>query len=143
MNFLTLIPSRNPALEDVRVRQAIALAIGRAEVAKAGLPVKPSTSLVPSTLPGFDASVGFEEDIGKARQLMAEAGHPGGKGFPTFSVMTSHNDPYVGAVVDTLKQNLGINAVQDVEVPVSRAPSSTRCNRRASSATSRPATPAS
>ena len=117
VNFLTLIPSRNPALEDVRVREAIALAIGRAKVAEAGLLVKPSTSLVPSTLPGFDASVGFQEDIAKARQLMAEAGYPGGRGFPTFSIMTSHDDPYVQAVVDTLQQNLGIKAVQDVEDP--------------------------
>ena len=115
--FLTLIPSRNPTLEDVRVRQAIALAIGRGEVAKAGLRPKPATSLVPSTLPGFDASVGLREDIAKARQLMAEAGYPGGKGFPIFSIMTDNNDPYVQAVVKTLQQNLGIKAVQDVEDP--------------------------
>ena len=117
VNFLTLIPSRNPTLEDLRVREAIALAIGRAEVATAGPVVEPSTSLVPNTLPGFDASVGFDENIAKARQLMAEAGYPGGKGFPTFSIMTGHDDPYVRALVDTLKQNLGINAVQDVEAP--------------------------
>ena len=117
VNFLTLIPSQNPALEDVRVREAIALAIGRAAVAKAGPLEKPSTSLVPSTLPGFDAGVGFREDIVKARRLMAEAGYPGGKGFPTFSIMTSHDDPYVRAVVRTLRQNIGIKAVQDVEDP--------------------------
>jgi oligopeptide transport system substrate-binding protein len=117
VNFLTLIPSRNPTLEDVRVREAIALAIGRAEVAKAGLLVKPSTSLVPSTLPAFDDGVGFREDIAKARRLLAEAGYPGGKGFPTFSIMTNHDDPYVRAVVRTLRQNIGINAVQEVEDP--------------------------
>ena len=31
--------------------------------------------------------------------------------------MTDHDDPYVRAVVDTLRQNLGIKAVQDVEDP--------------------------
>jgi ABC-type oligopeptide transport system substrate-binding subunit len=117
VNFLTLIPSRNPTLQDVRVREAIALAIGRADVAKAGPLVEPSSSLVPSTLPGFDASVGFKEDVAKAKRLMTEAGYPGGKGFPTFSIMTDHNDPYVRAVVQTLKRNLGIKAVQDVEDP--------------------------
>jgi ABC-type transport system substrate-binding protein len=101
----------------VRVREAIALGIGRAQVAEAGRLVKPSTSLVPTTLPGYDPSVGFLEDIARARQLMADAGYPGGKGFPTFSIMTNHDDPYVGAVVDTLQQNLGINAVQDIEDP--------------------------
>ena len=143
VNFLTLIPSQNPALEDVRVREAIALAIGRAKVAKAGLLVQPSTSLVPSTLPGFDASVGFREDIAKARQLMAEAGYRGGAGFPTLSIMTDHHDPYVQAVVDTLRQNLGIKAVQAALDPVSSTPRGTKCNRRTSSATSRPATRAS
>ena len=117
VNFLTLIPSRNPALEDVRVREAIALAIGRADVAKAGPLVQPATSLMPRTLPGFDAGVGFQENIAKARQVMAEAGYPGGKGFPTFSIMTDHDDPYVRAVVDSLQHNLGIKAVQDVEDP--------------------------
>jgi oligopeptide transport system substrate-binding protein len=117
VNFLTLIPSRNPTLEDVRVREAIALAIGRSEVAKAGPLVAPSTSLVPATLPGFDASVGFEPNIARARQLMAEAGYPGGKGFPTFSIMTDHDDPYVNAVADSLQRNLGITAVQDTEDP--------------------------
>jgi ABC-type oligopeptide transport system substrate-binding subunit len=77
VNFLTLIPSRNPTLRDVRVREAIAQAIGRAEVAEAGPLVKPSTSLVPSTLPEFDAGVAFQENIAKARRLMAEAGRQG------------------------------------------------------------------
>jgi ABC-type transport system substrate-binding protein len=115
--FLTLIPSRNPALADVRVRQAIALAIGRAQVARVSSLAEPSTSLVPSTLPGFDASVGFQQNAAEARRLLAEAGYPGGRGFPTFTIMTSHDDPYVRAVVRTLHQNLGIRAVQDVEDP--------------------------
>jgi len=115
VNFLTLIPSRNAILEDVRVREAIAMAIGRAEVAAAGTIAEPSTSLVPTSLPGFDGGVGFREDIAKARQLMADAGYPGGKGFPTFSIMTNHDDPYVRAVVHTLQQNIGIQAVQDIE----------------------------
>jgi oligopeptide transport system substrate-binding protein len=115
VNFLTLIPSRNPALEDVRVRAAIALAIDRAVVAKAGPLVTPASSLLPSTLPGFDAGVGFDEDVGRARQLLAEAGYPGGENFPTLSIMTSHDDPYAQAVVDTLQHNLGITAVQDIE----------------------------
>jgi oligopeptide transport system substrate-binding protein len=115
--FLTLIPSRNPALREVRVRRAIALAIGRAQVAKANPVVEPATSLVPSTLPGFDASAGFQPNIAEARKLMAEAGYRGGRGYPTLSIMTSHDDPFVRALVRTLRQNLGISAVQDIEDP--------------------------
>jgi ABC-type oligopeptide transport system substrate-binding subunit len=117
VGFLTLVPSRNPALRDVRVRRAIALAIDRAAVAKVSSLVEPSTSLVPDTLPGFDDGVGFEENAAKARQLMTAAGYPGGKGFPTLSIMTDHDDPYVRAVARTVHRNLGINVVQDVEDP--------------------------
>jgi ABC-type transport system substrate-binding protein len=117
VNFLTLIPSRNPALRDVRVRRALALGIGRAQVVEAGPGVNPATSLVPSTLPEFDASVGFQQDIGEARKLMTEAGYPAGRGFPTLSIMTDADDPFVRAVVRTLRRNLGITAVQDVEDP--------------------------
>jgi ABC-type oligopeptide transport system substrate-binding subunit len=115
VNFLTLIPSRNPALRDVRVRRAIALGIGRAEVVKASPVTKAATSLVPSTLRGFDASVGFQQDIAEARKLMAEAGYPGGRGFPRFSIMTADDDPSIRALVRTLRRNLGITAVQDIE----------------------------
>jgi ABC-type oligopeptide transport system substrate-binding subunit len=115
VNFLTLIPSRNRTLADVRVRQAIALAIRRADVARVSAAVEPSTSLVPSSLPGFDAGVAFRENAAKARRLLAAAGYPGGKGFPRLSIMTDHDDPFVRAVVRTLRANLGIRAVQDVE----------------------------
>jgi ABC-type transport system substrate-binding protein len=117
VQFLTLIPSRNRALRDVRVRRAIALGIDRAEVATVSRGVEPATALVPSTLPGFDATVGFQQNIAKARKLMAEAGYPGGRGFPTFLIMTTYDDPYIRAVVRSLGRNLGINAVQDAEDP--------------------------
>jgi ABC-type oligopeptide transport system substrate-binding subunit len=117
VNFLTLVPSRNPALGDVRVRRAIALGIGRAEVAKVSSLVGPATSLVPSTLRSFDAGVGFKESVAQARKLMTAAGYPGGRGFPTLSVMTDHDDPCVRAVVRTLRRNLSIDAVQDIEDP--------------------------
>jgi oligopeptide transport system substrate-binding protein len=48
---------------------------------------------------------------------MADAGYPGGKGFPTFSIMWIQDDPIVREVVRTLHKNLGIRAVQDVEDP--------------------------
>jgi ABC-type transport system substrate-binding protein len=114
---LTIIPSRNPTLRDLRVREAIALAIGREEVAKVSDIVKPATSLVPDKLPGFDATVGFDENVARARELLAQAGYPNGKGFPRFSIMTTDDDPYIRVVVRTLHQNLGIDAVQDVEDP--------------------------
>jgi len=61
--------------------------------------------------------VGFQENIAEARKLLAEAGYPGGRGFPTLSIMTYADDPFVRVVVRTLRRNLGITAVQDVEDP--------------------------
>jgi ABC-type transport system substrate-binding protein len=115
VKFLTLLQSRNRALRDLRVRQAIALGISRADVARASSALDPATSLVPRALPRFDQSVGFKENLAKARALLAEAGYPGGKGFPKLIVMTSYDDAFVRVVVRTLRRNLGIKAVQDVE----------------------------
>jgi ABC-type oligopeptide transport system substrate-binding subunit len=117
VRFLTVIPSRNPALRDVRVRRAIAPGIDRAQVATAGPVVHPATALMPTSLPRFDASVGFQSDVAEARRLLARAGYPGGRGFPTLSIMTEHDDPYVRELVRTLRRNLHIAAVQDVEDP--------------------------
>lgn len=117
VNFLTVIPSRSPALRDVRVRQALALAIDRREVASADPAVEGSTSLVPSTLPGFDKSVGFTANVARARRLLAAAGYPGGAGFPTLSIMTSRDEPVVRAILRGLSRNLQIRTAQDVESP--------------------------
>jgi ABC-type transport system substrate-binding protein len=68
-------------------------------------------------LPGFDASVGVATNVAKARRLLAAAGYPGGKGFPTLSIMTSHDDTLVRAVLLGLRRNLHIRAVQDIEAP--------------------------
>jgi oligopeptide transport system substrate-binding protein len=115
VNFLTLIPSLNPVLRDVRVRKAIALAIDRRAVGRIASSVSGAWSLIPSNLSGFDASVGVQTNVAKARRLLAAAGYPRGKGFPTLSVMTYKDDVLVRAVLKSLQRNLGIRAVQDVE----------------------------
>jgi ABC-type transport system substrate-binding protein len=117
VNFLTLIPSLNPVLHDVRVREAIALAIDRRAVGKVTSSVSGASSLIPSNLPGFDASVAVRTNVAKARQLLAAAGYPGGKGFPTLSVMTYNDDVLVRAVLAGLRRNLHIPAVQDIQAP--------------------------
>jgi ABC-type transport system substrate-binding protein len=117
VNFLTLIPSRNPVLRDVRVREAIALAIDRREIAKVSSSAEGSTSLIPSTLPGWDPSVGVTTNVARARSLLAAAGYPRGKGFPTLSIMTTHDDVLIRAVLRGLRRNLGIRAVQDIQAP--------------------------
>jgi oligopeptide transport system substrate-binding protein len=69
---------------DERVRRAFALAVDRERIVKkitrAG--ELPATTLVPPGVAGYHSPAGLGYDPEKARALMAEAGYPGGKGFP-------------------------------------------------------------
>jgi oligopeptide transport system substrate-binding protein len=79
-----------PPLDDVRVRRALAMAVDRQqiinEVTKAGQ--MPAYTLVPP-LAGYTSAVGLKPDVAEARQLLADAGYPGGRGFP--KLMLSYN----------------------------------------------------
>ncbi len=90
--FVTYYYEFNNELEvfqDVRVRQALSMAIDRQElVTRVSRGDQfPAYGITPP-LPGvYPAVVGFEEDYDKARELLAEAGYPGGAGFPVMSIL--------------------------------------------------------
>ena len=78
------------AFGDPNVRRAIATGIDRnswTEQVKNGVG-EPATGWLPPGLPGYDPSVGseYEFDAAKAKNLLAEAGYPGGEGFPEVSL---------------------------------------------------------
>ncbi len=70
---------RNP-FRDVRVRQAVSLAVDRAElVRRLSVPAAPANQLVPPYIFGFDpAGKPLRFDPASARRLLAEAGWPDG-----------------------------------------------------------------
>ena len=72
-------------LDDPRVRKAMALAIDKASVVekytKGG--ERPAEHFVPPGTGDYTSPSGLIHDAGLAKQLLAEAGYPGGKGFPT------------------------------------------------------------
>ena len=70
-------------LRDVRVRRALALAINRAgSIAASDADVNvPAYSWVPD-MPGRPSLSVMREDADEARRLLADAGYPGGRGFP-------------------------------------------------------------
>lgn len=77
---------------DVRIRQAFNYAIDREKILKYvlnGSASQPAVyGIVPPVMPNYDASriKGYSFDLQKARQLMEEAGYPGGKGFPEITL---------------------------------------------------------
>lgn len=74
---------------DVRVRQALAMAINREElvrdVTRAG--EKPALNFVPDGVNGYVCHTHIKYDPAEARRLLAEAGYPGGHGFPKVSLL--------------------------------------------------------
>jgi len=75
-----------PPFDDARVRQALTHALDRPTLANVVLrgSVSPATGgLVPPGLPGHSAGIGPAYDPERARRLLAEAGYPDGRGFPT------------------------------------------------------------
>lgn len=78
---------------DVRVRRAFAHAVDRSQIVsllKGGQ--IPTTSWVPKGMPGYEPNIGLSFDVKKAQKLLAEAGFPGGKGFPEITFMFDTRD---------------------------------------------------
>ncbi len=105
-----------PPLNDVRVRQALAYAIDRKEiverVALAGQ--LPAGHLTPPTEGGYNTTAELPYDPARARQLLAEAGFAGGKGFPHLEVLFNSNEQH-RKIAETMQQmwrhELGIDVV--------------------------------
>jgi oligopeptide transport system substrate-binding protein len=103
-------------LNDVRIRRALNKAIDRSALIRdiasgVGLP---ATSIIPPGMPGFQEGLGQELgfDPTGAQALLAEAGFPGGAGFPkiTYSfATTSANQRRAEFLQAQWKQNLGID----------------------------------
>jgi ABC-type transport system substrate-binding protein len=104
-----------PVFRDPRVRLAFARAIDRdaiARVAYHGLCPRMDGVLPPGVVGNDPTARRLTYDPAAAKALLAEAGYPGGKGFPTLTLAYIQSSPNYSAtaqiVRDNLKQNLGI-----------------------------------
>lgn len=99
--------------DDVRVRRALALAIDRERIVKdvTGGGEIPAYSLVPPNVPGYRPPTTFHEDVAEAQRLLAEAGYPGGKGFPKVELLYNpleKHEMIAEALQQMWRKNLGI-----------------------------------
>ena len=108
-------------LDDVRVREAINLAINREELCQiVGTDTEPTYNLIAKYMKDKEtgeyfvdgAEQPFEENVERAQELLAEAGYPNGEGFPTltYSYPALEMDSDTAQVIqEQLKENLNIN----------------------------------
>ena len=84
--------------DDVRVREALALAIDRERVSRdeLGGATEPAGRFLPDAMSGEKPVVEktelLDHDINKARELLAEAGYPDGDGFPMIRLLINRNE---------------------------------------------------
>jgi oligopeptide transport system substrate-binding protein len=109
----------NPPTDDVRVRQALAMAIERDALANGVLKGEftPAPTILPPDIPGFNEAAALGEDAAKAKQLLADAGFPEGQGFPelklTYTSTSTQEKKSAEYLQGVWKQTLGITVTLD------------------------------
>ena len=111
--FYRVNVTRKP-FDDVRVRRALALSLNKdlivEKVTKGGQ--APATGFVPEGIPGYTTSKKVQFDPDEARRLLAEAGYPGGKGFPKAEIMINTSEGHrkiAEAIQELWRRELGID----------------------------------
>ena len=102
-----------PEFQDVRVRLAFNHALNRAQITEKLLFNRwaPAKGLVPPGIPEHNPDLaGYEYNPELAQQLMAEAGFPGGAGFPALKISSIGNySTQIEAFAAQINENLGTN----------------------------------
>jgi oligopeptide transport system substrate-binding protein len=110
--------AKNP-LADVRVRQALSMAIDRKFITEqiTRLGEQPAQHYIPpGTLDGYTNLPGLPEDVQRAKELLAEAGYPNGEGFPKLPIVYNTENAVRAKIVQALKQQWKQSLNIDVEI---------------------------
>ncbi|MSU45673.1 MAG: peptide ABC transporter substrate-binding protein [Lacunisphaera sp.] len=102
-----------PGLGDVKVRQALALAVDRGAIVEkithGGQ--QPADSFTPPQVREYHPAEPLQEDFERARQLLAQAGHPGGRGLPPLEIMINSSGNHraiAEAIQEMWRRELGL-----------------------------------
>ena len=112
--YYFLLNVQRPPLDDVRVRRALAKAINRQAivdyVTRGG--EAPARHFTPEKLDAYETSARLADSPESARALLAEAGYPGGEGFPQLQFLINTSDAHARiaqAVQQMWREELGIS----------------------------------
>nr|WP_238357329.1 peptide ABC transporter substrate-binding protein [Kribbella italica] len=112
--YLAKLRSQHKALDDVRVRKALSLALDRKTLAGVSPGQEPGVSLVTSRTAGWDDSIAIKENVAEAKALLAAAGYPNGQGLPPVRILIGVTDTTLAdAIIDVWTKQLGIKASLD------------------------------
>lgn len=112
-NYFYRINVEVPQLADPRVRRALAMSIDREQIVEhvtQGGQIPAYAFTPPDTL-GYTAPPAFAHDPEAARALLAEAGYPGGQGFPPTELLYNTSEGHrklAVAIQQMWKRELGI-----------------------------------
>lgn len=137
--YFYLLNTTKKPLDDVRVRRALAMSLDRESivrnVTRAG--EVPAYNYTPPDTAGYTARARVPYDPEGARRLLAQAGFPGGKGFPALDVLFNDSETHaqiaqavqamwqkeLGVSVNLSKQEWGVylNSRRQMDYTVARA----------------------
>lgn len=105
--------TREP-FDDVRVRQALAYAIDRTAIVEniTLANESPAYHMVPPGILDYVSEHPFDANLAEAQRLLAEAGYPGGEGFPPTELLYNTSEKHrtvAEAIQQMWRENLGIN----------------------------------
>ncbi len=112
--YYYILNTTKPPLDDPRVRKALAYSIDRNALTENVLKAdqQPAYHFTPPNTGGYTANVRLSYDPEKARKLLAEAGFPGGAGFPEFELLFNTSEAHhtiAIAIQQMWKKELGID----------------------------------
>lgn len=100
----------SPPFNNVDVRRAFYYAVNRDELTKTVLKdiAIPAGSILPPSYPGYNPDIVKQAvfDPTKAKEFLAKAGFPDGKGFPKIEIWLREEGGYNGAIVPPMAQYL-------------------------------------